>query len=172
MEQRCNADTTTDLRADLASRVLAAVADVRDPEIPILSIVDLGMVNSITCDDDGGVEISLTPTFIGCPAVEIIRQNVERAVLAMEGVTHVETKFVYSPPWTSERITEAGRKALREFGIAPPACHVFAVKSLTADCPYCGSSNTRLENMFGPTACRSVFTCNDCRQPFEAMKPV
>ncbi|WP_274433109.1 1,2-phenylacetyl-CoA epoxidase subunit PaaD [Alicyclobacillus sp. ALC3] len=155
----------------LAPEVERALYDVFDPEIPALSIMDLGMVRSVT-SADGHALVQLMPTFMGCPALSIIRRNVIDRVLAVEGVTSADVEFVYDEPWTTERMTETAKVRLREFGIAPPACGLLQMNSLTAECPYCRSSHTRLDSLFGPTACRSVFYCEDCHQPFEAMKPV
>ncbi len=156
---------------DLRSRVEQALLDVQDPEIPALSIVDLGMVNSMRCEN-GRVTVSLTPTFLGCPALAIIQHQVERRLRQVEGIHSVEVEFVFTPPWTTERISPVGREKLREFGIAPPPCVLASAQLAKPACPYCGSEETRLENLFGPTACRSLYYCEHCRQPFEAMKPV
>lgn len=151
--------------------VKQALYEVYDPEIPALSVLDLGMVRTVSCTD-GRVQVQLTPTFMGCPALAMIERAVENRVGRVEGVHEVEVEFVYDEPWTTERMTETGKQRLKEFGIAPPACSLLQMKTLTADCPYCGSSHTRVENLFGPTACRAVFYCDDCHQPFEGMKPV
>jgi ring-1,2-phenylacetyl-CoA epoxidase subunit PaaD len=155
----------------LDAKVWAALYKIHDPEMPAISIVDLGMVNEVVVSG-ANVSVSLTPTFIGCPATQMIRKNVENELNKVSDVGGVSVKFVYDPPWTSDRITEKGRENLREFGIAPPKCHLQKMKTFTATCPYCESENTLLENMFGPTACRSMFYCQSCHQPFEAMKPV
>ncbi|MCL6631004.1 MAG: phenylacetate-CoA oxygenase subunit PaaJ [Alicyclobacillus herbarius] len=148
-----------------------ALTDVKDPEIPALSIVELGMVNHVTFAD-GKATVELTPTFLGCPALSIIQHQVERRLAQVDGVSSVEVKFVFHPPWTTERISAEGREKLRDFGIAPPPCALAAGRMEKPKCPYCGSDQTRLENLFGPTACRSLYYCEQCRQPFEAMKPV
>lgn len=158
--------------------IWAALADVKDPEIPPVSVVDMGMVGQVLVGD-GRVTVEMTPTFVGCPALEIIRQNVIDRLMQVEGVAAVEVRFVFDPPWTSERITPAGRERLRSFGIAPPvaggACGA-GLSLLTLDevppCPFCGSADTHMENLFGPTACRAIYYCDTCRQPFEAMKTV
>jgi ring-1,2-phenylacetyl-CoA epoxidase subunit PaaD len=170
MEHTTVTDETENLELELAVR--AALNDVFDPEIPTLSVVDLGMVEAIQCTDDGNVSLRMMPTFMGCPALLLIENNLRKAISQVEGVASIDVEFVHSTPWTSERITEAGREKLREFGIAPPKCGLLAMQQFEAACPYCGSTNTQLDNLFGPTACRAIFHCNDCRQPFEAMKPV
>ena len=153
-----------------------ALAAVRDPEIPPISITDLGVVERVAVTDDG-VEIELLPTFAGCPALDVIREDVERAVREVAGERAVRVRFVYSPPWTSDRITPAGREALRGYGLTPPgAGGVFLpLASLarpegTVSCPFCGSEETVLESAFGPTLCRSTHFCRACRNPFEGFK--
>jgi len=158
----------TDTSAQAAYR---ALAEVYDPEIPTLSVIDLGMVNSVY-SREGVIDVSMTPTFLGCPALEIIRHNVQRQLEGRLPGYEVEVMFDVTIPWTTERVTELGQKRLREHGIAAPSCSLSKLTELTATCPYCGSQRTKLENLFGPTACRSMFYCDDCRQPFESMKPV
>lgn len=164
MTERVQGEAVTEL-------VEQALYEVFDPEIPALSIMDLGMVRQVTCAD-GHALVQMMPTFMGCPALSIISRNVVNRLLDVEGVTSAEVEFVYDEPWTTDRMTESAKAHLREFGIAPPACSLAQMKTFTAQCPYCGSEHTRLDSLFGPTACRSVFYCEDCHQPFEAMKPV
>jgi ring-1,2-phenylacetyl-CoA epoxidase subunit PaaD len=180
-----------------AAAIWAALADVKDPEIPPVSVVDMGMVGQVIIDG-GTVCVEMTPTFVGCPALEIIRHNVIDRLRLVEGVGSVEVRFVFDPPWTSERITPEGRERLRSFGIAPPvgegagrgcgvglgaaagpaagAGHSPGLGLLSLDavppCPFCGSGDTHMENLFGPTACRAIYYCDSCKQPFEAMKTV
>lgn len=144
--------------------VRAALAEVPDPEIPAVSVVDLGMVERVSVDRRG-VHVELLPTFIGCPALDRIRADVE-ARLATFGRA-VDVRFTNRVPWTTERITPAGRERLRRAGFAPPAHG-----SARTRCPHCGSSDVQLENLFGPTLCRSLAYCRSCRQPFEQFKPV
>ncbi len=155
----------------LDALVWDALYQIHDPEIPAISIVDLGIVNEVSVQETT-VFVSLTPTFMGCPATQLIRKNVENELYKIIGVSNVSVKFVYDPPWTSDRISEKGRQNLHKFGISPPKCQLHKLKTFTATCPFCESENTVLENMFGPTACRSMFYCRSCHQPFEAMKPV
>ncbi|MEW9031820.1 MAG: 1,2-phenylacetyl-CoA epoxidase subunit PaaD [Planifilum fimeticola] len=138
-----------------------ALQEVKDPEIPTISLVDLGMIHRLRVEGDR-VTVEILPTFVGCPALDIIRRDVRKRLLQVEGVADVEVKFVYHPPWTSERITEEGRKRLASFGIAPPRP--------AGDNPM--DIGGEIQNLFGPTACRSIFYCRRCRQPFEGMKPV
>lgn len=155
--------------------VWAALADVKDPEIPPVSVVDMGMVSAVRVDD-GRVAIDISPTFVGCPALGIIRRDVVERIAAIPGVVGVEVTFVFDPPWTSEGITPEGRERLKSFGIAPPMRERSGGGLINLDevppCPYCGSGDTHMENLFGPTACRSIYYCDGCRQPFEAMKTV
>jgi ring-1,2-phenylacetyl-CoA epoxidase subunit PaaD len=163
--------TMTSLNNSLEENVLKVLQTVKDPEIDSVSIIDLGMVEKMELKDDG-VYIELLPTFMGCPALEIIQQNVERKVLEVDGINSVEVKFIHNPPWTSERITEQGRERLKEFGIAPPPKQFGENGEWHVDCPYCGSTYTTIDNIFGPTACRSILYCKGCKNPFEAMKPI
>lgn len=151
--------------------VLQILGNVKDPEIDTVSIVDLGMVEKIEADNKH-VTVTLLPTFLGCPALEIIRENTRKAVLELPDVEEVTVDFIYSPPWTSDRVTEQGRAGLKEFGIAAPPRHIEEDGSWHVDCPYCDSTYVTMENIFGPTACRSILYCKSCKTPFEAMKPV
>lgn len=145
------------------ANVLLALRDVVDPEIPAISIVDLGMVGSIDIDD-ARIRVELLPTFIGCHALGLIQSAVEER-LATFG-RQVEAVSSMATPWTSERISAAGHGALRRAGIAPPSAPV------DVRCPYCDSDHVAMDNAFGPGQCRSLFYCRSCRQPFEAFKPV
>ena len=164
---------------DIERRVWGALERINDPEIPPCSITDLGIVERIRVSDDA-VEVLLLPTFAGCPALDVIREDAEAAVRAVAGDRAVGVRFVYSPPWTSDRITPAGRRALREYGITPPGDGprnpvVIPLAALLptegATCPFCGSANTVMESAFGPTLCRATHYCRTCRNPFEAFKP-
>ncbi|MDF9296862.1 MULTISPECIES: 1,2-phenylacetyl-CoA epoxidase subunit PaaD [Geobacillus] len=149
--------------------VWKALETVKDPEIHSISIVDLGMVEQVDVRDEA-VSVCLLPTFLGCPALDIIRTRVEEAV-KQAGASAVTVEFLRHPPWTSDRISEAGRERLKQFGIAPPPRQMPSGAWQVA-CPYCGAERTVMENLFGPTACRSIFYCKQCKNPFEAMKPV
>jgi ring-1,2-phenylacetyl-CoA epoxidase subunit PaaD len=157
-----------------------ALAEVHDPEIPPCSITALGIVERVQVTDDV-VEVDLLPTFAGCPALDVIRKDAEEAVLAVVPGSEVRVRFVYSKPWTSDRITPEGRRALRAYGVTPPGrgngeTVVIPLAALerrqgTVTCPFCGSDDTVLESAFGPTLCRSTHFCRNCRNPFEAFKP-
>ena len=142
---------------------------VKDPEIDTVSVIDLGMIERVKIND-GHVRIEVLPTFSGCPALTIIQQNIEKAVAQLENVQKVDVVFINSPAWTSDRVTEKGHEGLKQFGIAPPPKFLNEDGSWHVDCPYCGSTYVTLENIFGPTACRSILYCKSCKNPFEAMK--
>ncbi len=166
--------------ADARERLVwDALAEIADPEIPAISVVDLGVIGSVAVDDQR-VRVELLPTFVGCPAVDLMRQQIGERLAELEVAGSVEVEVSFTPPWTSERISAAGRERLRLAGFAPPVTapagigdglDELAVLPL-AECPYCGSRNTTLENPFGPTLCRAIYHCADCRQPFEQMKRV
>jgi ring-1,2-phenylacetyl-CoA epoxidase subunit PaaD len=155
--------------------VWAALAEIPDPEIPTISIVDLGVVRSVDVDDDR-LRIELLPTFVGCPALDMIRTAVEDRLAGARPT--VEVVFTFAEPWTTDRITENGRVGLLAGGFAPPGTAPssdivrLVPLEVAIDCPTCGSRRTRLDNTFGPTLCRSIRYCLDCRQPFEAFKVV
>ena len=153
-----------------------ALATVPDPEIPAVSVVDMGMVREVIVTD-ADVRVVVLPTFTGCPALPIIKSDVAAAVETVPGVANVTVEVSFVPPWTSDRISEEGRKKLTEFGLAPPTGQgpvLIADIGLptVAICPFCGSNNTHNENAFGPTPCRAVYYCDECRNPFEQFKPV
>ena len=164
------------------SAVWSALAGIADPEIPAISLVDLGVIRGFAFHrlPDGGerLTVELMPTFVGCPAIEVMRQQIGERLTELRLVDEVGVELTFAEPWTSDRITPAGREALRESGFAPPAMigSTFDGDSLTvlpiATCPYCGSRKTTLENPFGPTLCRAIYHCAACHQPFEAFKPV
>jgi ring-1,2-phenylacetyl-CoA epoxidase subunit PaaD len=161
------------------TEVWEALAEVPDPEIPAVSVVDLGLVHTVELDGDR-LRVELLPTFVGCPALELIRASVAERLAGM--APRVEVEMTFAVPWTSDRITAEGRRKLRDSGFAPPGpaasgrlCRpVFATIPVRpqATCPHCGSADTALENLFGPTLCRTLFWCNRCRQPFEQFKAV
>lgn len=155
-----------------ADSVWAALAEVKDPEIPAVSMVELGMIAGVEVEDDR-VRVRMTPTFVGCPAVEWMRSAAIQTIREALGVERVEVQLVYDPPWDSNRITPEGRRKLREFGLAPPTPHHGTVDLdplQSAACPHCGSIDTVLESPFGPTLCRAIHYCNHCRQSFEQFK--
>ena len=143
--------------------VRAALAEVRDPELPVVSLVDLGIVERVEVAG-GRIAVELLPTFIGCPALELIESSVAQR-LASFGAP-VEVGFTRRVPWTSDRITAAGLGRLRAAGIASP------VDPADMHCPWCDSARVVMDSAFGPTQCRSLYYCRDCRQPFEALKQI
>jgi len=152
-------------------QVLEWLADVPDPEIPVVSIMDLGIVRDVQCN--GRVVVSLAPTYSGCPATEAIEANVV-AALQERGIVDVSIKRVLSPPWTTDWISVAGCEKLREYGIAPPAQGSSKRDLLGAGqvvpCPRCASQETELVSEFGSTACKASYRCTDCLEPFEYFK--
>jgi ring-1,2-phenylacetyl-CoA epoxidase subunit PaaD len=152
-------------------QVMEWLAAVPDPEIPIVSIMDLGIVRDVQCN--GSVVVSLAPTYSGCPATEAIEANVV-AALQERGIVDVSIKRVLSPPWTTDWISAAGSEKLREYGIAPPAQGASKRDLLGAGhvvpCPRCASQQTELVSEFGSTACKASYRCTDCLEPFEYFK--
>ena len=155
--------------------VWRALAEIPDPEIPVVSLVDLGVVRDVVVDGPR-VCVDFTPTFLGCPALEVMRHAMEERVRALGAEPHV--RVVNDDSWSSDRITAEGREKLRRAGFAPPmprpagAVQLVQLQRGTHRCPYCGSTDTKLENLFGPTPCRSLRYCNACRQPFEQFKTI
>jgi ring-1,2-phenylacetyl-CoA epoxidase subunit PaaD len=158
-------------KMDMKDKIIAALQNVKDPEIDSISIIELGMFHEVEIIENE-VTIKLLPTFMGCPALEIIKKNVISAVETIEEIHRANVQFILHPPWTSDMVSEKGRERLKEFGIAPPPVFNTETGEWQADCPYCGSTYTTLENLFGPTACRSILYCKSCKNPFEAMKPI
>jgi ring-1,2-phenylacetyl-CoA epoxidase subunit PaaD len=152
-----------------------ALASIPDPEIPVLSLVDLGVIRSVDASAEQ-VRIEFTPTFLGCPALETMKGAIEERVRELGAEPEVEV--VLDDSWSTDRITPQGREKLREAGFAPAAPREAAAPTLVQlqaavfRCPYCGSTKTRLENIFGPTPCRSLRYCESCRQPFEQFKTI
>jgi ring-1,2-phenylacetyl-CoA epoxidase subunit PaaD len=146
---------------------------VPDPELPVLTIADLGVLRDVSVGEDGLVEVTVTPTYSGCPAMDTIRDDVATA-LRGAGFPGVRVRTVLAPAWTTDWISERGRRALEEFGIAPPAPRdggAVAV-ALSVRCPRCGSPRTREVSRFGSTACKSLWRCGDCGEPFDHVKTI
>jgi ring-1,2-phenylacetyl-CoA epoxidase subunit PaaD len=148
----------------IETAVRDALAQVKDPEIPVCTITQLGLVERVAVTDSA-VDVTLLPTFVGCPALDEIRIDAERAVADAAPGHRVTVRFSMEIPWTTDRITKDGREALKAFGIAPPLLQI------AVPCPLCGSRDTTLEAPFGPTPCRTIRYCNECRNPFEGFKP-
>ena len=152
-----------------ADAVWAAVAEIPDPEIPVVSLVDLGVIRSVDVTD-GRVRVEFTPTFLGCPAQEAMVRAIEGAIGELGA--EADVAVINDDSWSTDKITPAGREKLRDAGFAPPAPRLVQLRSQVHRCPYCNSTDTRLENIFGPTPCRSLRYCESCRQPFEQFKTI
>jgi len=156
---------------DLRQRAWDAAASVVDPEIPVLTIADLGVLREVSVSD-GHVEVAITPTYSGCPAMNMIALEIELA-LEREGFSKPRVRTVLSPAWTTDWMSEDGRRKLKEYGIAPPiASHsrraLFGVQEVP--CPQCGSNDTELLSEFGSTSCKALWRCRSCREPFDYFK--
>lgn len=153
-------------------RVWEILDQVSDPEIPVLTIADLGIVRSISILEEGP-KIIITPTYSGCPAMRVIESEIESA-LAKEGITNVLIETVLSPAWTTDWISEYGRRKLAEYGIAPPVDEpdksVLFADAPSVPCPKCHSLNTKMVSLFGSTACKAHYQCNSCFEPFDYFK--
>ena len=158
-----------------AKQVWDALAEIPDPEIPVISLVDLGVIRDVDVDN-GTVRVGFAPTFLGCPALEVMRDAMAERIRALGAEPQIEV--LTDDSWSTDRITPAGREKLRASGFAPPAPREASAPTLVQlqsnvfRCPYCGSTETRLENIFGPTPCRSLRYCTSCRQPFEQFKTI
>ena len=158
--------------ADLRRRAWDAAASVVDPEIPVLTIADLGVLREVTLRDDGSVEVAITPTYSGCPAMSTIAFDIAVA-LERAGFADATVRTVLSPAWTTDWMSEEGRRKLREYGIAPPLPAssrraLFGIQQV--QCPQCGSGETELLSEFGSTSCKALWRCRSCREPFDYFK--
>jgi ring-1,2-phenylacetyl-CoA epoxidase subunit PaaD len=169
---------TSPVREDLIARVRGIAARVPDPEIPVISIEDLGVLRDVGMDEDGGVQVTITPTYSGCPAMDEITADIRRE-LAAEGFSDVSVRLVLSPAWSTDMMTERGRQALLDFGIAPPGPRsprgpVMVTLSMPSPsapaCPRCGAADTREISRFGSTACKALYRCTACLEPFDYFK--
>lgn len=158
-------------RADLQRIAWDAAATVVDPEIPVLTIADLGVLREVTVTD-AGVEVAITPTYSGCPAMNMIALEIELA-LAREGIANAKVRTVLSPAWTTDWMSEQGRRKLKDYGIAPPVAAsgrraLFGAQQVA--CPQCGSTETEVLSEFGSTSCKALWRCKACREPFDYFK--
>src|ERR1035441_8315043 len=156
--------------------VMLWLSDVTDPEVPVLSILDLGIVRKVEISgavNDPAVKVAITPTYSGCPAMDVIAMGI-RMALASHGVKHIIIEPQLSPAWTTDWMTEEGKKKLKEYGIAPPHRKAFQPLGLFEEdkvsCPRCGSEETELVSRFGPTSCKALYKCLSCKEPFEYFK--
>jgi len=156
--------------------ILEVLQAVKDPEIPTISVVELGIITKVKYDASANqVNITMTPTFTGCPAIDYMKQQIHDSVSQMKEGQNVHIVVDFSVPWTSDLITEEGHKKIKEFGLATPQKvngDINMDKIQDVHCPNCGSEETTLNSMFGPTLCRSVHLCFECKETFEAFKPV
>lgn len=148
--------------------------EVKDPEIPTISVVDLGVITDISISDDGEVSVVMTPTFVGCPAIDVMKKGVID-VLRQNGIVNSKVSVTFDTPWNSNRISEKGKAILKDFGLAPPPAYEvsFELDILNeVQCPFCDSYKTEMQTPFGPTLCRSIHYCHSCSQAFEQFKPL
>ncbi|MBW8896814.1 MAG: phenylacetate-CoA oxygenase subunit PaaJ [Massilia sp.] len=172
--------TAVDASPVTAARVWSWLSEVPDPEIPVISVVDLGIVRAVDVTDDECV-VTITPTYSGCPAMEVIAADIERA-LREHGVESLRIATRLSPAWTTDWMSDAGKAALKGYGIAPPVQQVIDISALShgvrrhaisqpvVACPHCGSTHTRVTSQFGSTPCKALYQCLDCREPFDYFK--
>lgn len=154
-------------------QVLSLLQHVKDPEIPAISVVELGVVRNVEVDGAGKALITITPTYTGCPAMDVMAADIRKELLNA-GVPEVTVKLTLAPAWTTDWITEEGKRKLKEYGIAPPE-KTADIRALKGDqpvvpCPQCGSTNTVMLSNFGSTACKALWKCKDCLEPFDQFK--
>ncbi|HMW26226.1 MAG TPA: phenylacetate-CoA oxygenase subunit PaaJ [Ferruginibacter sp.] len=157
--------TTTTI--DKAS-ILGILETVTDPEIPVLTITDLGILRDVVINGEN-INVIITPTYNGCPAMDMIAMNIRMALLE-HGYKNITVTSVLSPAWTTDWMTEEGKQKLKEYGIAPPVTRSDDPSDREIECPQCHSTNTRLISEFGSTACKALYQCNDCKEPFDHFK--
>lgn len=154
--------------------VTSWLQEVKDPEIPVLSLIDLGVITDIIIENNNAVCIKMTPTFAGCPAIDFMKKEVEET-LTKNGLSDYSVIVSFEKQWNSNMISEEGRRALKKFGLAPPPKHslIFDIDIIeNTQCPHCNSNDTFMNTPFGPTLCRSMHYCNNCKQAFEQFKPI
>jgi ring-1,2-phenylacetyl-CoA epoxidase subunit PaaD len=155
-------------------KILDILSNVPDPEVPVLSVLDLGIVRDVINHDDGSVEVVITPTYTGCPAMDMIAANIRMELLS-NGYKQPKITTVLSPAWTTDWMSEEGKQKLKEYGIAPPlpkqqACRQELFAEETVQCPRCNSYHTNRVSEFGSTACKALYQCLDCKEPFDYFK--
>ena len=157
------------------TEIWSALENVKDPEIPVISVVDMGMITWIEIRDSNSAQITMTPTFVGCPAIDVIKKNISEEILKL-GFNEVEVKVDFETRWTSDRMKPSAKIKLEKFGLAPPV--ILNDDELTEEqlnkvrCPHCHSSDTTLRSAFGSTLCRAIRFCFSCNQGFEQFKPI
>jgi len=158
-------------KGESEKKIWRILSSVNDPEIPVLSVLDLGIVREIKIDDQL-VEVVITPTYSGCPAMDFIGMNIRKTLL-QNGFEKIKITHRLSPAWTTDRMTKEAKEKLKSYGIAPPAFKTFDIsylQSIPVQCPHCHSMNTSLISEFGSTACKAIYQCDDCREPFDYFK--
>jgi ring-1,2-phenylacetyl-CoA epoxidase subunit PaaD len=148
--------------------------EVTDPEVPVLSVIDLGIVRDVVLHHDDEVEVTITPTYSGCPAMDVINMNIRIALLTL-GFKKIKISQVLSPAWTTDWMSEAGKQKLKDFGIAPPTpkqqvCNEKLFAEEAIQCPHCNSWHTHRVSEFGSTACKALYVCDECKEPFDYFK--
>jgi len=151
----------------LTKKIWGILGEIPDPEVPVLTITDLGILRDVKLNGDE-VEIVITPTYTGCPAMDMIAVNI-RLALIENGYSNIKITSVLAPAWTTDWMTEDGKRKLKEYGIAAPD-KKFDIPTDGVECPLCNSTNTKLISEFGSTACKSLYQCNDCKEPFDYFK--
>jgi ring-1,2-phenylacetyl-CoA epoxidase subunit PaaD len=155
------------------ARILELLDNVKDPEIPVINVLELGVVRTVEVEPNGKAIITITPTYTGCPAMDVMAADIKKELLDA-GVPEVEVKLTLSPAWSTDQITEEGKRKLKAYGIAPPekTGDIRALKGEqpVVECPQCGSTNTVLLSLFGSTACKALWKCTDCLEPFDQFK--
>ena len=162
-----------DMKPLSVEEIWQLLEEVKDPEIPVVSVVEMGIIRDIQVEGKR-VVVKMTPTFSGCPALEVMRREVE-ARIKQAGMPEVQVEMTNHPPWSSDWITPEARQKLKDFSLSPPPVHggnLELALQETVRCPYCGSEDTSLKNSFGSALCRAIYYCNDCQQPFERFKPL
>jgi ring-1,2-phenylacetyl-CoA epoxidase subunit PaaD len=154
-------------------KILSILETVTDPEVPVLSVIDLGIVRELR-EEDGNIEVVITPTYSGCPAMDVISMNIRIAVSTL-GFKSVRVTHVLSPAWTTDWMSEAGKQKLKDYGIAPPTpkqqvCNEKLFAEEAIQCPHCNSWHTHRVSEFGSTACKALYVCDDCKEPFDYFK--
>lgn len=154
-------------------KIWEILEQVSDPEVPVLTITDLGIVRDVkmynTPSGDGGIEVIITPTYTGCPAMDMIAMNIKLALIE-NGYSNIKITSVLAPAWTTDWMSEEGKRKLKEYGIAPPLTRSDVSSDRVIKCPQCNSTSTKLISEFGSTACKALYQCNDCKEPFDYFK--
>lgn len=155
------------------ARILELLDNVKDPEVPVINVLELGVVRTVEVEPSGKAIITITPTYTGCPAMDVMAADITKELLDA-GVPEVEVKLTLAPAWSTDQITDEGKRKLREYGIAPPE-KTSDIRALKGEqpvvaCPQCNSTNTVMLSLFGSTACKALWKCNDCLEPFDQFK--